>query len=929
MPDPTLDRRLAAESKLPVAVNSGKTAVTVHGWLPAKPRAATGEGLPASLEDWVKRADALGDPVPVGGFTWQPALYHGVEMYAAGLLVRRAGTGALTSIVVKIPPGRRPPKIPRTPDPAAAIKFVRAGRALPGDLDDPPVPTPKLVWFDPYVVLGEAGPVALAWRFSFTGERCSDVIVSLDGTHTLAVIATDPENPYAYATTPRYLLDDITGVPRFVSFVPALLLTEAAAGSPIAVAEAFFRRFPAMFGTAQLAQQLRFKQVEPDLDGGQHIVFQQIFAGVLVWGCELRVHLNDRLAITSISGRYYRDPDVDLGTKVSEQAALSSAMTQWLAANGGVDQLGGGQAIEQRGLVILPWKLVSPTGWNSLAWWFRFPDADRFISAQTGRLIVAISRRHSVRRVYDLNGQRPGAAADLQLEDGIQRTANPLDPEALTADAAIAAVEAFWRMLARNSWDGGGGDTIAYVDVNFDDPATAPVEVNASWNGSYTAFSRNLAEADIVGHEFSHAVTEKTAGLVYVFEPGAMNESFSDVFGKLIVPTPQPWVIGAGSIGRDLRNPAATLPPNGPCADNYASNYQFRPIGDDLGGVHFNSGIGNRAAVLVADGDGSAAHPGLGRERLARIWWDALTTRLSPWSSYIDLVANAWEVARALADGGRRGVQFPGAATQPPAFTQSDPNEVLWAFRQVGLDLRLQAGWFRVPSGTTTDFVFFEGVSTPTNERVSDVIVRVTQRRSGGGTRFMGVLQVSTGTTTAAFGGGVVNAAITQHGVNSQSMEVRVRVTTANFSDVEVSAQVLTQPITPAPVPPPPTLPYVTPHVAHWFDNPLFLGRRYGDIVYEAIDLPASCAVSDVELELIDGTGRVLASTRFGQPAATEGARGAWIFARSLGGTRIEVRVRSWHDFGTAVRYRLVYWITADSCSLPAFTIREVGPDNL
>jgi hypothetical protein len=47
------------------------------------------------------------------------------------------------------------------------------------------------------------------------------------------------------------------------------------------------------------------------------------------------------------------------------------------------------------------------------------------------------------------------------------------------------------------------------------------------------------------------------------------------------------------------------------------------------------------------------------------------------------------------------------------------------------------------------------------------------------------------------------------------------------------------------------------------------------------------------------------------------------------GGTNLEVRVRSWYEFGWAVRYRLVYWITGNTCALPDFAIRDVGPNGL
>ena len=36
---------------------------------------------------------------------------------------------------------------------------------------------------------------------------------------------------------------------------------------------------------------------------------------------------------------------------------------------------------------------------------------------------------------------------------------------------------------------------------------------------------------DVIGHELTHGVTQYTAGLEYSKQPGALNESFSDVFG--------------------------------------------------------------------------------------------------------------------------------------------------------------------------------------------------------------------------------------------------------------------------------------------------------------------------------------------------------------------------------------------------------------
>src|SRR5262249_7191352 len=160
------------------------------------------------------------------------------------------------------------------------------------------------------------------------------------------------------------------------------------------------------------------------------------------------------------------------------------------------------------------------------------------------------------------------------------------------------------------------------------------------------------------------------------------------------------------------------------------------------------------------------------------------------------------------------------------------------------------AGWFSVPSNARTDYVFFEGLSTNPNEIVSDVIVRVARVQGNGTEQFLGLLQLSTGAISGTFGGGTVTATVTQSDVGGTSREVHVSVATTNFSQVAVSCQVLTTVVAGTP-PPPPNLPYPTRGVSHWFDNPFFAGRKYGDIIYEINNLPANCTVTDVELELI------------------------------------------------------------------------------
>lgn len=83
-------------------------------------------------------------------------------------------------------------------------------------------------------------------------------------------------------------------------------------------------------------------------------------------------------------------------------------------------------------------------------------------------------------------------------------------------------------------------------DVEFSDPQQTMAHfvvhygtnyANAFWSsgqgfyfgdGDGTSLSE-LATIDIIAHEFGHAWTDNTSNLTYAYEPGALNESFSDI----------------------------------------------------------------------------------------------------------------------------------------------------------------------------------------------------------------------------------------------------------------------------------------------------------------------------------------------------------------------------------------------------------------
>ncbi|HEX8127956.1 MAG TPA: M4 family metallopeptidase [Pyrinomonadaceae bacterium] len=175
---------------------------------------------------------------------------------------------------------------------------------------------------------------------------------------------------------------------------------------------------------------------------------------------------------------------------------------------------------------------------------------------------------------------------------------------------------------------------------------------NAFWNGTYMTYGdgngadfSSLVTLDICGHEMTHGVTERTARLTYSGESGALNESMSDVFGAMVERSAQgqtsnTWKIGeqcytpgvAGDALRYMDNPHSARN-SGYTADDDPDHYSERYTGTgDSGGVHINSGIGNKAFYLVAVGGthhrgGSVT--GIGADAAAKIWYRALTTYMT------------------------------------------------------------------------------------------------------------------------------------------------------------------------------------------------------------------------------------------------------------------------------------------------------------
>lgn len=182
---------------------------------------------------------------------------------------------------------------------------------------------------------------------------------------------------------------------------------------------------------------------------------------------------------------------------------------------------------------------------------------------------------------------------------------------------------------------------------------------NARWTGEYMIYGDGdgtefapFTILDVCGHEVSHGFTEKSSGLVYRDESGALNESMSDIFGISVSnwalnPDTLLWYIGKGLYVKDpdkaLRNMANPWDYQNP--KYYKGLYWYTGTGDN-GGVHTNSGVQNYWYYLITMGEKGKNEKdidydikGIGLNNASKIAYRMNTVYLTKTSTYADAYA--------------------------------------------------------------------------------------------------------------------------------------------------------------------------------------------------------------------------------------------------------------------------------------------------
>ena len=277
---------------------------------------------------------------------------------------------------------------------------------------------------------------------------------------------------------------------------------------------------------------------------------------------------------------------------------------------------------------------------------YRFRSDRKFFSAlpHAGQKMMAVKKAkpgkpkpvievHNVAKAYSLPGKLMTAAQIAKDKDAIN-----------VRNAAGYTWDFYYRIFNRNSVDNAGLPLINSIHYGkkYD---------NAMWNGRQMVYGDGDAvtfgsftlDIDIIGHELTHGVTQYTANLNYENQSGALNESFSDVFGIMIKQyalkqdvNQSNWLIGENvMLGKPYALRSMIAPgtayqkhsiwgddPQPATMDKYVKMPNTEE--GDNGAVHYNSGIPNFAFCTAAREAGGYAW-----ETVGKVWYAALTQSLA------------------------------------------------------------------------------------------------------------------------------------------------------------------------------------------------------------------------------------------------------------------------------------------------------------
>ena len=350
-------------------------------------------------------------------------------------------------------------------------------------------------------------------------------------------------------------------------------------------------------------------------DSNEHYFFHQKIDNIPVYGADLIVHLRNKNEIYSVHGNIVKNNTIS-DQKLSEDKAVEIALGKAKIDAGNNAEL----TVTKKEKNILNKKILG----------IEEDDTNYLTLVVTINSKTGLAKPFSKKYFVELNKGVIVYEEDMIIDalnrrvsgGGVSRT----EGQGPTGDANVDkfydwlgdVYSFYYDSFGRDSINGSGGSLIGIVN---------PPCHNAWWQGSTGTMTvcTDAMGLDVIAHEMTHGVTQHTAGLVYSYQSGALNESISDIFGSAL---DNNWTMAEGTglgILRDMSNPPSRNSPDKLSSPLYVCS------SIDNGGVHSNSGVLNKTYYLMTDGGSfnGCTINGLGRQKANAVVYKALTSYLS------------------------------------------------------------------------------------------------------------------------------------------------------------------------------------------------------------------------------------------------------------------------------------------------------------
>ena len=314
------------------------------------------------------------------------------------------------------------------------------------------------------------------------------------------------------------------------------LAPAAKATEPEGKARDFLAEFGALLGATGGDTELQQMGSQTDAHGATHVAYRQLYKGVPVFGADIVAHLDAAGNLTAVNGIAVPDIDLSTNAKLSAAQAGERAIAAVVAdppqdeASGAPATLSAGDLTASAAIVVYRTGLIRGVpGTSQLAYQVEVTNGSDvremvFVHAHVGKVLNRYSAIPDAlfRRLFEMN-----------TSNQVWQEGDPF-PGSLNVDQQNIvnfsgdSYRFFDNAFGRDSYDGAGAEMRS---VNNDPTIACP---NANWNGATTNYCNGVTSDDVVAHEWGHAYTQFTSDLIYQWQPGALNESYSDIWGETV-----------------------------------------------------------------------------------------------------------------------------------------------------------------------------------------------------------------------------------------------------------------------------------------------------------------------------------------------------------------------------------------------------------